>query len=1375
MSIETFEDIISEHQLSRETLHGIEEKLRAAQGDIGERKFAFTDLQKVAFNNPGFWRGKSDTDRRHIIVQGATSAGKTLVSEMAILDCLKSRKKAIVLVPLKAMVRERTEHFKEDLKLQGTRQVYASSSDFQDHDGDIVRGDYEVAVIVYEKFFAMLSQQRNSMLNDCALLVVDELQMLSSDKRGPKLEIGIQKILRNNRNPQKNAVYTRIMCLTTCDCKVEYISNWLTVKEGDETCAPILIKSEKRPVGLREHVLGVNGKWKMQYVPGEWDVGEEKKMDEGDLMEGKEYKPNEKSEQAKREMLKILLKKIYRENNKAKVLIFANGRERTRELAEFVSKQNILPLEQLSEKAEGIENYDEDEYQSVLKTSLLPHRIAFHNAALSTALREFIEDLFHEEDALRLVVATETLTVGMNMPVDVMILYDAKVFHGGQDADNLSGQEYKNFVGRAGRLGQTNRKGESYILAASDTDYNLYWDIYVNLRKEEISSALLTADEAQQAPYYLSLLEMDAYRMKALTELQEESFARKCSGKPIDMEKVVKKLQNAKLCRSSSSSDDDVDEEEQGEVYKLSDFGKMMAPYAFSLSTCKKNWIYFFNGGMEEEQKKQSEDSKKPEEGYGGMPFDISAEDIRSDKYLLDILYVICSTRDIKSLSQLKIPSGNSKPEKAREALDKIEEALERMVKTDKNPDGPCEVWPNSPLQSMLENGYDEEAECKECIMRTILLYYWTKGKYIHEITDVTGFDRIVRIVNGDMARLAEAVSYQLEAIYRCFGGYRGRVKMKPDAMKSLYQLSTRINYGMPRELVIIANRHLHGLDRKVVLKIGKAARKSGRYDSPVDFLKRASKEELKGILTEQQRKELLESIDALYLHDSFEEVLDKTQERLGERIFGNEVCDLYSICDEIEGSELLKPLEKIFWTEDSLTQENVERFYRQKVKVNLVGDRNIGRLTLEQGDFVIGASDGTTDTLDKFRHYICNLQENTTNILLVMDETELAKVKADETGAWKLVKEDGSTAVSKLHLAMTIRSFSELLLQDMALEDKEAAVLSAMLKDTSGIFQPTGLGSLHPLLENYELDTKTNLEANEQDAVLRILLDKRIGPEHESYQEIKRELAHRNIPFRVLQWGESLEKECSIEAPTLLYFTWDAVKSSKSLKEFHRQLKRNHYKNTYAIFDSQELFENWGTDNSELTCNELPHCIRTSGMKQVGDVVKCFMQTFQRTEFLIGISYAHEPKAESDSTADRATVVQFKEVIERINEAFGERMVLYDQNLSSKDHFDGNGAIPATLELYRQCKYFIVLDDQYYDRSGNCKKEGKVIKEKLKALEPRHLWLLHPDNDAHCKLFDEESDYSTRLKLTEESTEQAAGGIIRSIMEQEGIDACDR
>lgn len=1374
MEIKTFDDIIEKHQLSKETLKGIEERLCAM---ANMEKFSFTALQKEAFNTYGYWRGDLKEEARHVVVQGATSSGKTLVSEIAILDCLKSRKKSIVLVPLKAMVRERCEYLQRDLKPLGTKQIYASSSDFKDHDGEIVNGDYEVAVIVYEKFFAMLSQSSCNMLNNCALLVVDELQMLSSLNRGPKLEIGIQKVLRKNDNLTRNAIYTRIMCLTTCDCKVTNIMRWLSTTNNGIVTSPILIRKTERPIGLKEHVIQMDGTWKMRYICGEHDKTMPQK-DESGKIDVVGYDSDNKVYQAKKLLLKSLLQKIFQENPKAKVLIFANGRKRTRDIAVFIAQQGILPYEKIPPEMKKINEYEDDEYQNTLKETLLPRKIAFHNAALSVALREFTEDIFEKEDCLRVVAATETLTIGMNMPVDVMILFDSEVHRGnGSESEALTSQEYKNFVGRAGRLGQTNHVGESYIFASTKTDADSYWDKYVNCRTEEIISALAEFGEKEHAPYYLSLMETSSnelYDDVGLKKLWEESFSKKCNGKSIDMKKVVRELKKASLCKISIVDEEEDEEEidkngEKVEQYQLSNYGKMMAPYAFELATCKKIRRYFFNGGFKKVNGKWQE---KLESGKGGIPATITDKDIENDRYLLDILYVLCCTEEISGLSQLKLPSVDKNPEKSREALDKIEAALRRFILPSDGEKAICDVWPESPLMYMLENGYNDEIADKQCIMRAILLWHWTKGEPISEIRKNTGFDSFVSIVNGDIARMAEAVSYQLEAIHRCYGGYNEHIKMNAKTMKSLYNLSTRINYGMPRNLVIIANRHLHGLDRKIVLQIGEEAKKNGKYDSPVNFLKEASAEELQGIITEQQRSLLLQKIEELYLRDSLSILLDSIQKNAPNMQLSEEerssIEALYGINSETESEGLLTPLGNIFFTEDYLIQNpNCEgsRFFQLNGHMRFVANANIAVIYLETIEFAIGYYAGRAEVDKQIDRFFSQKESKRKNILLVKDESVLKNIQpSGKCHKWELFDDEQQKVFCHIHLAMTFKIFSELIAQDVALDDRKAAALGAMLKDTYGVFHSAGLQALRPFLQNYDKDHDTNTTQYPRKnasslPVLRILCDKRLGLGNQIFG-IPSELSRTGIPYRVLQWGEELRKEQPADAPILIILTWDTVKSSLSLYEFCEDLRKNHYKNTLAIFDSKELFLKWGTDNEKLPCNELLYCTKEIGMNEIIQKIKGIMNCYKNNNFVIGVSYAHE----KEIGEDRADVLQLYEIIKNINNALGESSVLFDKNPSCQNRFDGNGALPETLELYKQCEYYIVLDDHFYDKSEYCKREKEVISKRLDEINPGHLWFLHPDNDEHCSLYSEDLDFSTRMDLTESNTVTISNAIIAKV-----------
>ena len=62
------------------------------------------------------------------------------------------------------------------------------AGDHTTFDRNIRRGDFGIAVIVYEKM-AQLLIQSPGILVDCSLIVVDEIQMIADRTRGPSLEI----------------------------------------------------------------------------------------------------------------------------------------------------------------------------------------------------------------------------------------------------------------------------------------------------------------------------------------------------------------------------------------------------------------------------------------------------------------------------------------------------------------------------------------------------------------------------------------------------------------------------------------------------------------------------------------------------------------------------------------------------------------------------------------------------------------------------------------------------------------------------------------------------------------------------------------------------------------------------------------------------------------------------------------------------------------------------------------------------------------------------------------------------------------------------------------------------------------------------------
>lgn len=1342
LDIKNFDDIHKKHHISKDTLDAVIKRLAKSMGILPE-EVKFTALQRQAFNTPGFWI--ADNDSRHIILQGATSAGKTLVSEMAMLDTLKSGNKTIVLVPLRAMVRERWEHWKKDLENQGDeKRVYASSSDYQDHDSEIIDGKYDVAVIVYEKFFTMLTQSEGAMLDDCGLLIVDEMQMLNNKNRGPKLEIAIQKVLRKNT---QSGLPVRIMCLTTCDCKVEFVKKWLTVnKNSDAPLEPILIRNEKRPTALDEYVIQTNGNYRMKHNCGE----NEEEIVDAEPQEGKieipAYNANARPEEKKRLLLKTLLQNIYEENPNSRVLIFVNGRPKTVYLAEYISAENIFPDTPLSESLLKIDSFDNDEHQKALRNKLLIKRIGCHSAAMTTSLREFVEQRFggDNSDPIKLVTATETLTVGMNMPVDVMILYDHSIPRGGNYGNEImpiTSQEYKNYIGRAGRLGNKKSQiGKSYLLVESSGELRKLWNDYVDCKVEEIRSAFINSPEEEQAPYYLSLIQKNGYNLNDFNQLWEESFSKNCGERKIKMDVVLRKLEQARLCYEIETDDD-----EEEPMYKLTGFGKEMAPYALTLNTCKKINRYFFHGGK---QRRKGVCKSTLDRGRGGLPTNISSEII--NKYILDILYIICCNDEVGKIGQIKMPADNSK---SREANEIVGATLKRMIKE-------LDFWEESHLKYMASDEYiwnDESAE-NEPVMRAIILWHWTNGASIEEIRNKTGFHKFTSLVGGDIARLAETASYILEAFGKCLSGYRGDNKTVglnfADANTSklqndIFKLAARINYGVPQDLLTIAKqgKNVHALDRQVILKFGKFYDEIEHfYENNLDLLRNPNpdhKQRLDKIISEEQRKDLLKNVEESHTHETLAALFDNISKESDIDINSCDALKTFCKNDSDSGTEnLLDPLGKIF-KDINDTDNSKEYFFGDAIKINFpISDKNFAKLSVANKTIFLLAytPDISKEKIGEYNYQIENSKiPDAVTILLINNKDKVGKIKRNADGTLTLSDKDGNKIFDKIHSTISFENFGGLIAQTIVDGNKSASRLIELLCDWRGEFNKP-LKSFPLLLKNYEQDADEHkLSESNSLRPIRVLWDKH------SYKfaiaDLKGELAKQKIPYRELAWGKNLfaERESRNSECTLLMLNWDEVMTSESLHHFYKGLEKIKYGNVFAIFSSEENFKAWGGD-PKSPCEQLHHLDGTKNFDKDIFQIKNFFDAVQNKRFRIGISYAHE----KDFDAERPAVKFLESFVEKLTQAgISEELILFD-----KFHgylFSGNDARQAVLEKYSQCEYFIILDDKFYDLSEFCREEGKTIQKKLtqQKKSTQHIWFLHPKNEKHCKIFNPRKDFS--------------------------------
>ena len=96
-----------------------------------------------------------------------------------------------------------------------------------------------------------------------------------------------------------------------------------------------------------------------------------------------------------------------------------------------------------------LEYMDLHEYKTIV--ALLQKGVAIHHAGILPVLREMVELLF-EKGFIKLLIATETFAVGLNMPTKTVIFLGLSKFNG-QGMRLLFPHEYTQMAGRAGRRG----------------------------------------------------------------------------------------------------------------------------------------------------------------------------------------------------------------------------------------------------------------------------------------------------------------------------------------------------------------------------------------------------------------------------------------------------------------------------------------------------------------------------------------------------------------------------------------------------------------------------------------------------------------------------------------------------------------------------------------------------------------------------------------------------------------------------------------------------------------------------------------------------------------------------------------------------------
>jgi helicase len=413
-------------------------------------------LQSLSVTKHNLLNGES------LIISAPTSSGKTFCGEMAAVANMFKRKKVIYLVPLKAIAEEKFSDFQEKYSELGIK-VVISTKDRQEHDRKIEKGDFDLAIMIYEKFNQLLIKNMD-VLSQVNLIIVDELQMIADPSRGPVLELALLKIRTSKYHPQ-------ILGLSAVLKDVDELSSWLGCK---------LLLEKSRPVELLQGILLDGNLFYRKHNSGE---------------EGTEELVNlDSSEGEAHQILFANVEKLVKDGEQ--VLVFLKSKFDSENCASLFSENVNLPpcLSARGGSAFGRNAIDalSELENTTLKEKLigsLQKGIAFHNADLTFDERRIVEH-FYLQGEIRVIFSTTTLSMGVNLPARTVFIeaqkYQVGEYSGKTVMLPISSSEYENMSGRAGRFGLEKNFGRSILIAANKFHFDSLWEGYIEGEEEKI-------------------------------------------------------------------------------------------------------------------------------------------------------------------------------------------------------------------------------------------------------------------------------------------------------------------------------------------------------------------------------------------------------------------------------------------------------------------------------------------------------------------------------------------------------------------------------------------------------------------------------------------------------------------------------------------------------------------------------------------------------------------------------------------------------------------------------------------------------------------------------------------------------------------------
>ncbi|KAJ4959313.1 hypothetical protein NE237_026424 [Protea cynaroides] len=378
-----------------------------------------------------------------VMVSAHTSAGKTVVALYAIAMSLRDKQRVIYTAPIKALSNQKYREFKEEF------------SDVGLMTGDVTIEPNASCLVMTTEIWRSMQYKGSEIMREVAWIIFDEVHYMRDRERGVVWEESIVMAPRNSH----------FVFLSATVPNAKEFADWVA-KVHQQPCH--IVYTDYRPTPLQHYIFpaGGNGLYLVVDEKGKFREDSFQKAlnalaptAEGDKKRatGKWQKglltgrAGEESDIFK--MVKMIIQRQY-----DPVILFSFSKRECEFLAMQMAKMDLNGddekenIEKIFWSAMDMLSDDDKKLPQVSNMlPLLKRGIGVHHSGLLPILKEVIEILF-QEGLIKCLFATETFSIGLNMPAKTVVFTNVRKFDGDKFRWISSG-EYIQMSGRAGRRG----------------------------------------------------------------------------------------------------------------------------------------------------------------------------------------------------------------------------------------------------------------------------------------------------------------------------------------------------------------------------------------------------------------------------------------------------------------------------------------------------------------------------------------------------------------------------------------------------------------------------------------------------------------------------------------------------------------------------------------------------------------------------------------------------------------------------------------------------------------------------------------------------------------------------------------------------------